>query len=531
MPFEAHFGRLPKTEFKILRDSFIKNSDRLDEEHLERSALTVTQLKKRVDQSRDNVKIVKKGQSSREVSPLFKTEVESARDRARAKALKTLLEANARCNETRRDISANGLRRVVEETSTINPDLWKELLYSWQYGFIEDKPQAGERSGLPNLLRKDDNRKSWKALTNPLKGKEQSETPYTVKSTAGAVFGKSDIAKAKVDTSEQKENNSKKETQIETSLKLNPRKRQMTSLKKAHGDEPKTKSKKKANDKQQANIDSDAIPDSPEKSTNAETLFQDSDFNITSRDTEVNGGLNLSVKRAKPSNAGPVVENSISVVPKGTKQSNKKQTCQESRRQKAAASALEANQSNTKDKSSMSSTAEAVIPSTSTPKKTNEDSKDITRNTPADKILKSFQSRDLTTIEWNKLADQVLTRGVLKAAEDFLKSSDRESEVNIYAPPGFLDESGDSDATVRRSERTTKNKGPSRYGNPYKHSVKLVSSNQDLIDLNRAALEAYRIKLASFRTDVNKPEETNLSLLEKHLFRRKFIDAVILLST
>ena len=41
-PFEAHFGRLPKTEVKILRDSFIKNSDRLDKEHLERSALTAT---------------------------------------------------------------------------------------------------------------------------------------------------------------------------------------------------------------------------------------------------------------------------------------------------------------------------------------------------------------------------------------------------------------------------------------------------------------------------------------------------------
>ena len=37
-----------------------------------------------------------------------------------------------------------------------------------------------------------------------------------------------------------------------------------------------------------------------------------------------------------------------------------------------------------------------------------------------------------------------------------------------------------------------------------------------------AALEAYRIKLAKFRTDVNKPEDTKLGLLEKHLFRRKF---------
>ena len=165
---------------------------------MERSALTATQLKKRIDQSRENVKIVKKGQISWEVSPLFKTEVESARDRSRATALKTLLEANARWNEARRDTSTNDLRRTVDETSTINPDLLKELLYSWQYGFIEDKPEEDALSGSPTLISKDDNRKSGKALTNPLKGKVQSESPHTVKTAAGAVYRKSDIAKAKI---------------------------------------------------------------------------------------------------------------------------------------------------------------------------------------------------------------------------------------------------------------------------------------------------------------------------------------------
>ena len=60
-PFEAHFGRLPKTEFKIIRDIFVEFSDHLDKQHLERSALTANQLKKRIDQSRDSLKIVKKG--------------------------------------------------------------------------------------------------------------------------------------------------------------------------------------------------------------------------------------------------------------------------------------------------------------------------------------------------------------------------------------------------------------------------------------------------------------------------------------
>ena len=177
-PFDAHFGRLPKTEFKNLRDKFIKNFDCLDKEHLERSALTTKN-----SESRDNVKIVRKGQSRREVSTLFKSEVESAKDRDRAKALKTLLEANARWNVTRRDTSANDIKRIVDETSTKNPDLRKELLYSWEYGFIEDKPEEDDQRS-PNLLRKDEGRKSGKALTNPLKGKVRSETPHTVK-TAG----------------------------------------------------------------------------------------------------------------------------------------------------------------------------------------------------------------------------------------------------------------------------------------------------------------------------------------------------------
>ena len=70
-PFEAHFGRLPKSEFKIVRDKFLNESGRLDKEHLERSALTASQLMRRIDQSRDNVKIIRKGQKSRDVSPLF----------------------------------------------------------------------------------------------------------------------------------------------------------------------------------------------------------------------------------------------------------------------------------------------------------------------------------------------------------------------------------------------------------------------------------------------------------------------------
>ena len=167
-------------------------------------------------------------------------------------------------------------------------------------------------------------------------------------------------------------------------------------------------------------------------------------------------------------------------------------------------------------------TVETGLPSTSTPKEFLNESKEITRHTPDDKIMGTFQSRDFTTKDWNKLADHVLTKGVQKAAEEILKSSNAEEEIHINDPPGFLDESGNGESTVRRSDRSTKNKRPNRYGNPYKHSVKLVTSEEDLVDLIMAALQAYRIKLANFRSDVSKPEESKLGLLEKHLFRRKF---------
>ena len=113
-----------------MRDKILNDSGRLDKQHLERSALTASQLKRRTDQSRDTVKIIRKGQNSRHVSPLFLPNTAPAKERARAKELKQLLEANARWNVTRRDISDKELRRVVDETSTINPELRKELLYS-----------------------------------------------------------------------------------------------------------------------------------------------------------------------------------------------------------------------------------------------------------------------------------------------------------------------------------------------------------------------------------------------------------------
>ena len=83
-PFQA-LWQTTKTEFKIVRDRFLNNSDYLDKQHLERSALTASQLKRQIDQSRENLKIVRKGQLSRDTSPLQKQQVNSDSDRQKLK--------------------------------------------------------------------------------------------------------------------------------------------------------------------------------------------------------------------------------------------------------------------------------------------------------------------------------------------------------------------------------------------------------------------------------------------------------------
>ena len=50
----------------------------------------------------------------------------------------------------------------------------------------------------------------------------------------------------------------------------------------------------------------------------------------------------------------------------------------------------------------------------------------------------------------------------------------------------------------------------------------LNPKNHDILDLNKAALEAYRMKLATFKPDAKNSIESNFGILEKHLFRRKF---------
>ena len=106
-----------------------------------------------------------------------------------------------------------------------------------------------------------------------------------MKTAAGAVYRKSDIAQTKINTSELKEKSPKK-----GNAKRSP-----------HEDEPKTESKKKESGKQKANSDSDEMPEMKERSelANAAARYQDCHSNVTSKDTEVNGGLNFFSKTGK----------------------------------------------------------------------------------------------------------------------------------------------------------------------------------------------------------------------------------------
>ena len=488
-PFEAHFGRLPKTEFKIVRDKFLMDSDRLDKEHLERSALTASQLKRRIDQSRENVKIIRKGRNSRDTSPLFRHDTAMTKDRARAKELKQLLEANARWNATRRDLSDSELRRVVDETSTINPELRKELLYSWERGFIEDKQTTSKEDLSGSFLRKHEQRKSGKALTIPLKSKIVSETPSTIKTAAGAVYRKSDIARSKLSTQPKAYSSEKKRSPT--------------------GEEPRSKQQKTGTLPVEEDSDSAEEHDAKDRGLRDENLedsqlkekFQNSPSVVTSRDTRTGGGLNLGGKRGKPNRAGPVVQN--------TKTTRGK--TQESGTTKAAKAV-------TKKRDTSN---EAVYIELSAPKEA-PTTKKITQQTSEKEILDTFQNNNMTSQQWEEITNQGLTRGVQKEVEKLLS---QQMDPVDYSTPGFADESDKEEdtTTVRRSNRQTKNQGPKRYGSPVSHSIKLIGCEDDVTELNLAVLEAYRLRLAKLNINNKETSENNtFDRLERHLFKKKF---------
>ena len=138
---------------------------------------------------------------------------------------------------------------------------------------------------------------------------------------------------------------------------------------------------------------------------------------------DVNGGLNLAVKRMKPKNSGPLSDRvKIFLDTKEGKQNEKKPTSQDARKQKAAAVVNVEKLTSKQDDKVLSQSSKAKTTTSTSPQKDPANSnKEIERHRSAEKILETFQSRDLTTNDWNKLADQVLTRSVKNSAEEIQK--------------------------------------------------------------------------------------------------------------
>ena len=104
---------------------------------------------------------------------------------------------NARWNQERRDAAKIDIRRIVDITGLLNTELRKEMIYSWEKGFIEVDKKENTQSPQKTILRKDPLRKSGQALTKQLKGKIAAKTDSTVKASTGAIYKKSDMAQVK----------------------------------------------------------------------------------------------------------------------------------------------------------------------------------------------------------------------------------------------------------------------------------------------------------------------------------------------
>ena len=198
-----------------------------------------------------------------------------------------------------------------------------------------------------------------------------AETASTVKTAAGAVYRKSDIAKSEVSVPSTV---SGSENKISTT-----------------GEKPRIKQQKAVREYEEADSESAEENDMddqwqcdkvPTEDSRATDKFQNSPTIVTLKDTETGGGSNLGGKRNKPNIAGPSVQIQ--------KSSLSKPTAQEARRLKAVKTAAK----DPKDRD----TADNDSPALSTPKKVS-GSKRITRKTKEKEILDTFQNKDMTPEE------------------------------------------------------------------------------------------------------------------------------------
>ena len=251
--------------------------------------------------------------------------------------------------------------------------------------------------------------------------------------------------------------------------------------------------------------------------------FQKSQTIVTSKDTEAGGGLNLAVKRAKPNLAGPkstIEENNTNKPEKSGKEKKGRNKQQQGTSETATAANLEQEQSTSKPER-----VDTKTQSSSTPKaKQRPKLKCIDSHTPLEDIVDTFHNRNLAPSEWEKYADQLLKRGVQRVADEIRGNPQQSSEMdtNFEPPQGFSDESSTEESGIRRSSRQTKNKEPKRFGDPIKHSIEEISENLTGRGLLKEALKENRNQLRDFKDRNDKPMESKVRRLERHLFMRKF---------
>ena len=417
------------------------------------------------------------------------------------------MEANADWNAERRKYDGPSLSQLVDDTSTIDPELRKELLYSWEKGFVEDKPKGSEWNSH-NLSHRDETRKSGAALTKPFKGKIAFDSPKTVTTAAGAVYRKSDLVKVQSSPTKTPKEGTNQKKKAKSPL-----------------EEPKSKHQKKDDELLEDTISEEE--DWNISGEQAKDLFQNSETVVTSRGTPVGGKLNLAIKRAKPNlggpkTMGPKTQEQVALNPIGESRDKRDQTLKNKGKEKKKAAVAAEEVTNPKQ-----SDVDQADRAGSSGTKSGHSRKRITRDTSPSSILNAFQKQDMGDEEWQSLADQVLTRGLQRTADETIKSrmeEQTETTGEHGSPSGILHDSVVDDqgsTNVRRSKRTTKNQGPKRLGSPVKPSVKYISAD-DEADVNEMALEQYRFGLANVKTDKNNPMETRLKLLERHLFRKKF---------
>ena len=210
-----------------------------------------------------------------------------------------------------------------------------------------------------------------------------TETPSTVKTAAGSIYRKSDIAKVKVAVPDKEKSNNRRSPT---------------------GEEPKNKqqrqSKRQANEQDEAEIsqsDEELLLEQQSiVPADAKLKFQDSPSVVTSKDILQGGGLNLAVRRAKPYLAGPFATKPKAKVVKDAQQS----TFQN----KNAATAAEVPEPQAEDQACSSNTRD-IPNSTSNTHCNTRNKKEISRNTSPETILDTFNSKDLSANDWNRLAD------------------------------------------------------------------------------------------------------------------------------